>query len=95
MVMSSNYHPQQVNTVLNRSIIECWNMLSVCHNILNKSVIEFDNALVFSASTWAAVHTTQLVSPSHCPSPDTALSLGSMDKLHPFNNQPDATVHYD
>ncbi|KAH7208034.1 hypothetical protein BKA60DRAFT_544443 [Fusarium oxysporum] len=69
--------------------------LEPIHNRVLEHAEQFDNALLFSASTWAAVHTTQLVSPSHCPSPDTALSLGSMDKLHPFNNQPDATVHYD
>ncbi|EWG36216.1 hypothetical protein FVEG_14638 [Fusarium verticillioides 7600] len=86
--MTSSYHLQQVNNVLNRTTLECLHMLSVYHNLLIKNAIRFENALLFNASTWAAVHTTQLVFPSHCPSPDEAFSLGS----HTLINQYDTTV---
>ncbi|KLO84975.1 Uncharacterized protein LW93_2860 [Fusarium fujikuroi] len=80
-----------LNNILGRAIPECLNMLNVYHNIVMKNTIQIENALFFNASTWAAVHTTQLVSPSHCPSPNEAFSLGS----HTLINQPDTTVHYD
>jgi hypothetical protein len=88
MVMSSNYHQRQVNHVLSRSIVKSLNMLNVYRNIMMKSMIQIANALLFNASTWATVHTTQLVSPSHCPSPNKAFSLGS----HTLIDQPDTTV---
>lgn len=90
--MPFNYHPQQVNNVLGRAILECLSMLNVYHNIVMKNTIQIENALLLNASTWAAVHTTQLVSPSHCPSPNEAFSLGSHTLLI---NQPDTAVHYE